>query len=66
MSVSTTVKKQVGARKSVQQMNSFRIVMNHCHLSDLGFSKEKFMEKNNIKDHTFTNDKLDRVVASQG
>lgn len=53
-----------GARRNEKQMESFREVMQDCKLRDLGFTNGKYTLANNKLDQSFTNERLNRVIAN--
>jgi hypothetical protein len=50
--------------KTMGQMEEFQRVLEDCLLSDLGFSGPKFTWSNGRDGATFTQERLDRVVAN--
>ncbi|KAG6670676.1 hypothetical protein I3843_Q046400 [Carya illinoinensis] len=56
--------KEGGAPRPVKQMALFKDVLDECQLHTLNFVKGKYTWSNNRTDSSFTNEKLDRAVAS--
>jgi hypothetical protein len=53
-----------GARHPRGQMEEFKNVLDHCCLSDLGYSGPRYTWTNKRTDSLFTQERLDRAVAN--
>ena len=54
-----------GALRRDSQMSQFRVALEDCGLSDLGYKVSKFTWTNCHQDGTFMKERLDRVVANK-
>jgi hypothetical protein len=58
-------KKYGGFDRSRSQMEAFKQTLEDCHLTNMGFCGLKLMWSNRRRDHFFTQERLDRVVANK-
>jgi hypothetical protein len=57
--------KDGAALRRNSQINNFRMALEDCDLSDLGFSGPRYTWCNNRSDGNFTQERLDRAVANR-
>jgi len=57
--------KQGASLRRNSQINNFRMALEDCDLSDLGFSGPRYTWSNSKSDGNFTQERLDRAVANR-